>query len=307
MSIPRTTQLSETPWKTAVGLNAFMSSMRKYDTVYPDWEVLDRISRFGFDGVELAPDWPLGGYPRANEPERMAALQRMFDYYDLDIFAIQTSATDAFSPDDSVRRRWLEDFEQWAVLAKGIGCECLGTWPDGELGDQTLDEATARFTESLNAAARIADGLGLTLGFELEPVFIFKELDHLDKIMAEAFAGTSPLKMIYDHSHFDWLNGGTGKPHELLERIGVEHISYVHLTDTDGTQRPGGSTKHLGCGDGYIDLDASYRTLLDGGFRGWVMVDAWAIPDVYDAFEKGISSIQSFLSQRVTPPNHAAP
>lgn len=113
------TQMSEAPWKTAVGLNAFMSSMRKYDTVYPDWEVLDHISRRGFDGVELAPDWPLGGYPSANEPERMAALRRMFNYYDLQIFSIQTSATEAFSPDDAVRRRCS------ASLARGlrtVGC-----------------------------------------------------------------------------------------------------------------------------------------------------------------------------------------
>lgn len=236
----------------------------------------------------------------------MAALRRMFDYYDLSIFAIQTSATDSFSPDEAVRRRWLEDFEQWAVFAKEIGCDCLGTWPDGELGNQTLDEATARFTESLNAAARIADGLGLSLGFELEPVFIFKELALLDTIMAEAYAGTSPLKLIYDHSHFDWLNGGTGKPHELLEKIGVEHIAYVHLTDTDGTQRPGGSTKHLGCGDGYIDLGASYQALLDGGYRGWMMVDAWAVPDVYDAFEKGMSSIKGFTPAQAAPSNVVA-
>lgn len=294
------TPMPDALWKTAVGLNAFMSSVIKYDTVYPDWEALDHISRSGFDGVELAPKWPLGGYPRANEPERIAALRRMFDYYDLQIFSIQTSATDSFSPDDAIRRRWLEDFEQWAILAKEIGCECLGTWPDGELGNQTLEEATARFTESMNAAAHIAAKHGLTVGFELEPVFIFQGIDTLNTIMAEAFARTSPLKIIYDHSHFDWLNGGTGKPHELLERIGVEHISYVHLTDTDGTQRPGGSTKHLACGDGYIDLTASYQTLLDGGFKGWVMVDAWAVPDVYYAFDKGMASIDGFLLNRTS-------
>ena len=290
--------MTDAPWKTAVGLNAFMSAMQKYDTVYPDWDVLDFISRRGFDGVELAPDWPLGGYPAANEPKRLAALRRMFEYHDLQIFAIQTSATDSFSPDASVRRRWLEDFEQWATFAMEVGCECLGTWPDGELGDQSLAEATDRFAESLNAAAHIAHGLDRSLGFELEPVFVFQELEHLYTIMSDAIAGSSPLKVIYDHSHFDWLNGATGRPHELLERFGVEHVSYVHLTDTDGTQRPGGSTKHLACGDGHIDLDASYRTLLEGGFRGWMMVDAWAIPDVYDAFDKGLTSIQAFVASR---------
>ena len=54
----------------------------------------------------------------------------------------------------------------------------------------------------------------------------------------------------------------------------------------------------MACGDGHIDLDASYRTLLEGGFRGWMMVDAWAIPDVYDAFDKGLVSIQAFVASR---------
>ena len=86
------------PWKTAVGLNAFMSAMQKYDTVYPDWEVLDFISRRGFDGVELAPDWPLGGYPAANEPKRgfrgwmmvdVWAIPDVYDAFDKGLASIQ--------------------------------------------------------------------------------------------------------------------------------------------------------------------------------------------------------------------------
>jgi sugar phosphate isomerase/epimerase len=92
------------------------------------------------------------------------------------------------------------------------------------------------------------------------------------------------------------MNGSTGQPHEMLKRIGVENIGYVHFTDTDGTRRDGGTSKHLPCGDGHIDVKASLTTLWRGGFRGWINIDAWEIPDPYDACLKGKRAIDSFLT-----------
>ncbi len=51
MKSPRSTQTSERSWTTAVDLNAFMSSMIKDDTICPDREVLDCISRLSVDGA----------------------------------------------------------------------------------------------------------------------------------------------------------------------------------------------------------------------------------------------------------------
>jgi sugar phosphate isomerase/epimerase len=66
--------------------------------------------------------------------------------------------------------------------------------------------------------------------FEIEPPFVFNTEDHLRRILA----GTDhpALKTIYDPSHFGLMNGSTGRPHEMLRRIGVGNIGYVHLTDT---------------------------------------------------------------------------
>ena len=82
------------------------------------------------------------------------------------------------------------------------------------------------------------------------------------------------------------MNGSTGRPHELLERVGVKNVGYVQLTDTDGTLRDGGTSKHLAVGDGHGHIDVSLQWLRAGGFRGWIMVDAWEIPDPYDAAAK---------------------
>ena len=84
----------------------------------------------------------------------------------------------------------------------------------------------------------------------------------------------------------------------MLERIGVRNIGYVHFTDTDGTRRDGGTSKHLPCGDGHIDVEASLATLWRGGFRGWMNIDAWEIPDPYDACRKGKQAFDRFVAAR---------
>jgi inosose dehydratase len=268
-------------WRTAVGLNGFESASRKYGKTFPLWEILEFASREGFDGVELVQGWPMGNYPRSDEAARVAALRRQYAGFGLQIFSIQLGADGAFDPDSAVRRRWLEDFRDRARLARQLGCQCVGLWPGGGLRGQTLDEALDRLAASFREAGRVAAEHGLIAAFEIEPPFVFNTAEHLLRIHRQA--DHPSLKVIYDPSHFDLMNGSTGRPHELLQRVGVTNIGYLHLTDTDGTLRDGGTSKHLPCGDGHANLPESLRLLREGGFRGWIMVDAWEIPDPYDA------------------------
>jgi sugar phosphate isomerase/epimerase len=283
-------------WKTAVGMNGFSSSSTKYGKTYPIWEVLDFISKSGFKGIEWVEGWPMGGYPRSGEPGRIDALRRMTDAYGLQIFSIQTGASDAFSPDKAAREQWLAGFRDHAAFAKAAGCDCIGMWPGGGLRGQSIDQAIERLCASFRQAAVIAGELGLIAAFEIEPPFAFNTEDHMRRILAGA--GESGLKVIYDPSHFDLMNGSTGRPHEMLARIGPSHVGYVQFTDTDGTLRDGGTSKHLACGDGHVDITKSFETLWEGGFRGWVMIDAWEIPDPCDACLKGKKAIDAFLAGR---------
>lgn len=278
-------------WRTAVGLNGFESSARKYGKNFPIWEVLDFAARQGFDGVELVQGWPMGNYPRGDETGRLAALRRLYTAFGLQVFSIQTGADGAFDPDDAVRRRWLDEFRDRALLAKQLGCSCLGLWPYGALRGQTLEQAMDRLARSFHEVGRIAADFGLIAAFEIEPPFVFNREEHLRRI--HALADHPALKIIYDPSHFDLMNGSTGKPHELLQRVGVSNIGYVQLTDTDGTLRDGGTSKHLPCGDGHAHIPESLRILREGRFRGWIMIDEWEIPDPYDACVKGKQMIDA--------------
>ena len=284
------TERTRPTWKTAIGLNGFASGARKYQSNYPIWEILRFASDHGFNGVELVDGWPSGRYPSWKDEPRCRALLDLYDRYELEIFSIQMGAGGAFSPKAVERKDWLEEFDQRAKLANYLGCDCIGMWPGGGLRGNSIDEAIQHLAESFSEAARIGEQLGLIVAFEIEPPFVFNTESHLIRILEQT--SQSPLKTIYDPSHFDLMNGSNGKPHEMLKRVGVEQIGYVHLTDCDGTLRDGGTSKHLACGDGHVDIPASLALLHQGGFNGWMMIDEWEVPDPYDACLKGLRAIE---------------
>lgn len=282
--------LAKPLWKTAVGLNGFQSGTRKYKKVYPVWEVAEFAAREGFDGVELVSDWPMGGYPNINESDRIKALKGFWDRFGVRIFSIQLGADGAFHTDADVRKRWLDATSDRIKLARQLGCDCVGLWPYGALGQQTVNQAIEHLGRSFHDLAKVAESNEIITAFEIEPPFAFNKEEHMQGILAAA--NHPNLKVIYDPSHFDLMNGSAGRPHEMLSRIGVKKLGYVQLTDGDGTLRDGGTSKHIACGDGHIDLPASMRLLKEGGFRGWIMIDEWEVPDPYDACVKGMKTIK---------------
>ncbi len=283
-------------WKMAIGLNGFASGVRKYNKNYPIWEILDFASTHEFAGIELVEGWPMGGYPAADENDRIRALRHMYDCFGQQIFSIQLGVSQAFSPKEEERKNWLNSFQDRARFAKSVGCDCVGMWPGGGLRGQTIDEAIERLAASFHEAGKIAAELGLIAAFEIEPPFVFNTEEHLQRIHAQA--DHPSLKIIYDPSHFDLMNGSTGNPHELLKRVGVDNIGYIHFTDTDGTLRDGGTSKHVPAGEGHIDVEASLKTLYEGGFDGWFMVDEWEIPDPYEACIKAKQAVDQFFASR---------
>jgi sugar phosphate isomerase/epimerase len=280
---------SKPKWKTAFGLNGFQSSSAKYGKNYPIWEVLDFDRQTGFDGIEILPGWPpqMGEYPAPDDSRKIGALRRLYDGFGLQIFSIQTSADKAFDPDAEVRKKWLANWHTNARFAKAAGAECIGIWPGGPLGNQTIDQAIDHLADSFRQVWKIAGDLGLTASFEIEPPFVFNTEEHIMQVLAKV----PGCKTMLDPSHYDLMSGGKGQVSAMLKRIGVRNIGYVHFTDCDGTLRDGGTSRHLPCGDGHVDIDATLATLRDGGFHGWIMIDAWETPDPYEACVKGLAAI----------------
>jgi len=282
------------PWRPAIGLNGFMSSSRTFKKNYPLKEILAWASREGFEGVELVNNWPEGPYPDPDDKDRCTALRNLYDSYGLRIFAIQSSPKGRpHAPDPAERAEWLKGLERQARFARSVGCEIVGMWPGGKLGEQTMDQALANLCDSYTKAAAICGDLGMIAAVEIEPPFVFHTEEHLKAI----FAGVKhpAFKGIYDPSHYDQMNGARCRPEELLRRIGVEKIGHVQFTDCDGTIFQG-TSRHLGCGDGKMDVRENMRVLWEGGYRGWFMFDTWNTEDPYDASLKGKRAMESFLA-----------
>jgi sugar phosphate isomerase/epimerase len=274
---------SQRRWRTAFGLNGFMSSEAEFGNSFPIWEVLQFAQEEGFEGIELVQGWPKP-YPGAENARSIASLRSFYARYNLKMFSLQTGAGGAFRKDRQAREAWLREFAGWARLAGRLGCECIGLWPGGGLDGQTLDEGRDRLIESLREVAKIASDEELVASVEIEPPFVFRTIEDLIQIVDGV--GHPRVKAMYDPSHFDLMNGGNGKPEELLLRLGVHRLGYIHLTDTDGTMF-GGTSRHLPCGDGHVDIRRSLEILWNGGYEGWIMIDAWKTEDPYDACRKG--------------------
>jgi sugar phosphate isomerase/epimerase len=282
---------SATKWKCGLGLNGFMSSGQHFEKTYPIWEVLDYATKAGFDGIELVDGWPMGPYPHWEEKERIDSLRRLYDSYGLQIYTMQTGGGDSYANSAGARKEWLDRFRGQARLCKALGGDFMGHWPGGGMeGNATMDQAIKHLGESYREAAKICADMGMHLSFEIEPPFLFNTYEHLVQILE--VADHPACKTNYDPSHFDVMTGSTGRPEDMLKKLGVEHIGHVHLTDTDGTQFNGTST-HLPCGEGYCDIPASLRMLGEGGYEGWIMIDAWMIEDAYRAATKGIEAIRT--------------
>lgn len=278
-------------WKSGLGLNGFMSSGDLHKKVYPLWEILDFAKETGFDGVELVEGWPMGGYPSPDEPGKVAALKRLYSAYGLRIYTIQTSGAGSYSADSGVRREWLNSFRDKVRLATELGCAFVGHWPGGGLeGNADVNAAIESLASSYREAARICADAGIYMSFEIEPPFVFNTLDHLQRILAAV--NDSTCKTNYDPSHFDLMSGGKGRPEDMLRHLGVRHVGHVHLTDTDGTLYQG-TSRHLPCGEGHCDIQASLDVLREGGYQGWIMIDAWMTDDPYVASKKGKESIDA--------------
>ena len=281
---------SQRRWRTAFGLNGFQSSESVFKQTFPIWEVLEFAQQQGFEGIELIPGWLKGVYPDAGDDARIASLRSFLGRYNVKAFSIQTFGAEAFQKDRSVREAWVKRFAGLAEFARKAGCECIGYWPGGDLGGQTVDEAIDSLVWSLKEMGRIVTDEDLMLSVEIEPPFAFNTIEHLIRMLDGA--DHPRVKGMFDPSHFDLMNGSTGKPHELLERLGVQRVGYVHFTDTDGTLFHG-TSKHLPAGDGHIDVRKSFEVLWQGGYEGWIMIDPWMTPDPYDACRKGRAAIES--------------
>ena len=295
--------LAASPWRLAIGLNGFGSSETHHGARYVYEEILEFARDEGFEGIELWRGWR-EGYPDPNDGGAIRASREQIESYGLQVFSIQGSVpgVNPVSEDSAERAEYARSLRSQVDLAVRFGCDAMGLWsagraPDGLEEDQLIE----RFAGVLRPVVRYAIDSGILLAIEGEPPLLVNSAERYRKLFAAR--GMGDLKVIFDPSHFDLLNGARGRPEDLLLDLGVDRVGYVQFCDGDSTLRPfpsggSGTSRHLPCDEGVYDIPKLCSILYEGGFRGWFQMDSWGTEDAYWASKSCKDSVSAYLAGR---------
>ena len=292
------------PWRLAIGLNGFGSSETHHGKRYDYDEILRFARDEGFEGIELWRGWR-EGYPDPDDDDAIQASRDKIESYGLQVFSIQggVRGVNPVSDDASERAEYTRGLQGQVELAVKFGCDAIGLWSAGRVPDQVgEDQLIERFAEVLRPAIRYAVDSGILPAIEGEPPLLVNSAARYHKLFA--MAGMDELKVIFDPSHFDLLNGARGRPEDLLLELGVDRVGYVQFCDGDSTLRPfpnggAGTSRHLPCGEGVYDIPKLCSILDEGGFRGWFQMDSWGTEDAYWTSKSCKDAVVSYLGKRI--------
>ncbi len=293
------------PWKLATGLNGFGSSEQFHDKKYDYDQILSFTRDEGFDGIELWRNWR-GGYPDPDDDAGVKAMREKIESYGLQVFSIQAGGprgVSPTSPDAAVRKAYADGLKRYIDLSVKLGGDAMGVWQGGKRAVEELGEdlAIERFAAALRPAVSYAADQGIFLAVEAEPPLLLHKPSHYQKLFAAK--GMDELKVIFDPSHFDVLNGAHGRPEDLVYALGVDRIGYIQFSDGDSTLRPTpdgrpGTSRHLPCGQGTYDIEKLLDILYRGGFEGWFQIDSWATEDPFETSRSCKNAVAAYLKSR---------
>lgn len=225
-------------------------------------DVLGRIARLGFDGVELFGD--LSG-PGAAE------IRSMLDDTGLKALSLTPADVDIAHPDATVRQRAVDYHHRLSRHAADLGCPIVGCHglvsrvrPIG-----TMTEEAEVLVESVRQICRTAAEAGVTVAFEVLNRY---ESCHVNTA-AEARVlldrvGAPNLSMLLDSYH---MNIEEAAPARALEQAGPD-LGLYHVADSN----------RMGLGSGHIDFVAQFSALREIAYDGPIVVECTAAgPDPF--------------------------
>ncbi len=291
---------ANSPWRFAIGLNGFGSSETHHGKRYKHEEILQFARDEGFEGIELWRNWR-EGYPDLQDSDGIRATRDKVESNGLRIFSIQAGVRgmNPVSDDEAERSAYTASLVEQVKLAVQLGCDAMGLWSAGRAPDSVSEDGLIeRFADVVRPVVRRSVESGIVLAIEGEPPLLINSPQRYHKLFAAV--GMDEFKVIFDPTHFDLLNGATGRPEDLLLDLGVDRVGYVQFSDGDSTLRPfpnggAGTSRHLPCGEGVYDIPKLCSILYEGGFQGWFQMDSWGTEDAYWASKSCKDSVAAFL------------
>lgn len=194
---------------------------------------------------------------------------------------------DLASPDDSMRRKSVEDTKHAGELASDLGAKVLTVHPALELPD--MEPRAARIEASGQSIGMIADHcapMGITVAVEILPrKCIGRSLEELSRIIE--IAGKPNVGICLDTNH---SFPASALP-EVIREIGSRLVT-LHVSDNDDVDE-----RHWLPMRGVIDWPAVIRSLKEIGYTGPFLYEA---PLPGSDLSEGLAALESNYQELMT-------
>jgi sugar phosphate isomerase/epimerase len=255
-------------------------------------QVVDVLSAFGYDGIELA-----GFFDHATIEKYpdVASRKKLVDWLSSKNLEIAGYAPGPYGDfgrlpwatggDDVVAEygKFFEDHLQFCVdcgiTAMRVDPGDFGPLPRDVDYDKTWDRVVTTFRKHAERGAEV----GVTMLWELESGQLFVKPSEAVKLLEDV--GHDNLQLMFDVGHVEAccvIAHNQVQPQERLEGGQVEFvkmmagkIGHMHVCDTDSNTWHNAFGTHLGIGKGIVDFDALIPAVVDSGYTSkWWSVDA---------------------------------
>lgn len=241
--------------------------------------VLETLKSLGFEGVEL-------NIPNPFEVD-VAGLRGVVKATGLEVSAISTGLSyirygySLSSPEEGVRGESIRFFRKYIDLSVELGCgKVVVGLARGRCGSAGCGRALETLRSSMEVLDEYAYGRGVTL--VLEPLNRY-ETDLINRV-SEALEFVKPfrsVKLLIDTFHSTLEERS---PYEAIEVAGP-YIAHVHVADSN----------RLAPGLGIIDWERVIYRLVKVGYRGYLSVEARAVPSYEELLRVSARTLKPLL------------
>ena len=270
-------------------------------------QICERLSKAGYDGVELCgfhPHVTLETYPGAAE---RAELRRMLSGYGLGISSYSADLTAVNPLVRENRERYLDRFRRLLDLCADIGSPSIRidtVAAPGSLSDSEYHLAFHHLGDLWRECAELGRKAQVTIAWEFEPGFIFNKPSEV--VALHDKVGHPWFQILFDTAHAylcgvvgarqqgrkEILAGGVNEFLDLLRgRIGA-----VHVVDTDGSLYSDETSTHRPFHKGVIPWAAVMPKMLAVCPLDWWCVDLSFCQEAWDSVESSLADLKQMIT-----------
>jgi sugar phosphate isomerase/epimerase len=255
-------------------------------------QVVDVLSAFGYDGIELAGFFDHATIEKYPDAASRKKLLEWISSKNLEIAGYAPGPYGDFgrlpwaTGGEDVLAEYEKFFEDHLQFCVDCGITAMRVDP-GDFGpmardvdyDKTWDRVVTTFRKHAERGAEA----GVTMLWELESGQYFVKPSEAVKLLEDV--GHDNLQLMFDVGHVEAccvIAHNQVQPQERLEGGQVEFvkmmagkIGHMHVCDTDSNTWHNAFGTHLGIGKGIVDFDALIPAVVDSGYTSkWWSVDA---------------------------------